>query len=122
MRARMSFSPAAGGGRPGWLGCGLALLVAGLACLGQPPPAWAHASLVGSDPPAGATLAEPPTTLRLDFNEPVSPLVVRLVGPTGEAVMPAVRAENSTLAITPGRLARGTHVLSWRGIPAAAHT
>ena len=79
------------------------------------------ASLVGSEPPAGTTLAEPPATLRLDFNEPVSPLIVRLVGPTGEAVTPAVKAQNSTLTIVPPRLQRGTYVLSWRVISADGH-
>ena len=107
--------------RSGVLGCGLAVLVAVLAGLAQPSGAWAHASLVGSDPPAGATVANPPPTLRLDFNEPVSPLVVRLIGPTGEAATPAVKAENSTLTITPAPLSRGTHVLSWRVISADGH-
>ncbi|HWF96689.1 MAG TPA: CopD family protein [Xanthobacteraceae bacterium] len=101
-------------------GCRLALLLAVLACL-APAPAWAHASLIGSEPPAGVTLADPPATLRLDFNEPVSPLVVRLVGPTGEAVTPAVTAQNSTLTIVPPRLGRGTYTLSWRVISADGH-
>jgi copper transport protein len=118
----MSASPARAARRPPrMLGCGLALLAVVLACLAQPPPAWAHASLVGSEPPADATLADPPATLRLDFNEPVSPLVVRLVGPSGQAVTPAVKAENSTLTITPAGLSRGTHVLSWRVISADGH-
>ncbi len=121
MRGRGSGSPApAARRRSGVLGCGLAVLLAVLVGL-APQPARAHASLVGSDPPAGATVANAPATLRLDFNEPVSPLIVRLIGPTGEAATPAVKAENSTLTITPGRLARGTHVLSWRVISADGH-
>ena len=107
--------------RPGLLAGGFALLVVVLAGLAQPPPAFAHAALVGSQPPDGATLADPPATLKLTFNEPVSPLVVRLIGPTGEAVTPAVRAENGTLTITPPTLRRGTHVLSWRVISADGH-
>jgi copper transport protein len=59
--------------------------------------------------------------LRLSFNEPVSPLVVRLIGPTGEAVSPAVKAENSTLTIAAPPLRRGTYVLSWRVISADGH-
>jgi copper transport protein len=102
-------------------GCGLALLIVLLGCLARAPPAFAHAALVGSQPAEGATLGEPPATLRLEFNEPVSPLVVRLTGPDGEAVTPAVKAENSTLTIVPPRLARGTHVLSWRVISADGH-
>jgi copper transport protein len=59
--------------------------------------------------------------LRLDFNEPVSPLVVRLIGPNGEAVTPPVRAENESLILAPPPLARGTHVLSYRVISADGH-
>jgi copper transport protein len=76
---------------------------------------------VGSEPPDGATLTDPPAALKLNFNEPVSPLVVRLVGPAGEAVTAAVKAENSTLTILPPPLGRGTHVLSWRVISADGH-
>jgi copper transport protein len=76
---------------------------------------------VGSQPEKGATLADPPASLSLEFNEPVSPLVVRLIGPDGETVTPAVKAENSTLTIVPPRLARGSHVLSWRVISADGH-
>jgi copper transport protein len=114
---------AAGAARPPprRLARGLALLVAMLASLAQPPAAWAHASLVGSEPSEGATLADAPAALRLDFNEPVSPLVVRLIGPTGEAVTPTVRAENSSLTVTPPSLRHGTHVLSWRVISADGH-
>jgi copper transport protein len=122
MRGRLSGSPAGGVRRAaGVRGSGLALLVVVLTWLAQPPPARAHASLVASEPPAGATLATAPATLRLDFNEPVSPLVVRLVGPGGEAVTAAVKAENSTLTITPAPLRLGTHVLSWRVISADGH-
>jgi copper transport protein len=122
VRGRRRGSPArATRRRAGLRGCGFALLLVVLAGLAAAPAAWAHASLVGSEPPAGATLAEPPATLRLDFNEPVSPLVVRLVGPTGEAVTPAVKAQNSTLTIVPPRLGRGTYALSWRVISADGH-
>ena len=102
-----------------WLACGL--LVVLLTSLAPATSVWAHASLVGSDPPDGTILADSPATLKLIFNEPVSPLVVRLIGPAGEAVTPAVRAENSTLTITPPPLRTGSHVLSWRVISADGH-
>jgi copper transport protein len=92
-----------------------------LACLAPPRSASAHASLVGSQPAEGAVVAEAPATLMLSFNEPVSPLVVRLIGPTGEALTAAVRAENSTLTIVPPPLRRGSYVLSWRVISADGH-
>src|SRR5262245_13628289 len=66
-------------------------------------------------------LAEPPAVLRLTFNEPVSPLVMRLIGPSGEVITPAAAAENSVVTVTPPRLRQGTHVLSWRGVSAGGH-
>jgi copper transport protein len=116
----MPGSLAGGGRRPTcWLVCGL--LLALFASLAQAPAAWAHASLLASDPPDGVTLADPPAHLKLTFNEPVSPLVLRLIGPTGAALTPAFRAENSTLTIAPPPLQRGSYVLSWRVISADGH-
>ncbi len=102
---------------------GIDLLAALLVGLASAAPAWAHASLVGSDPPAGTTVAQSPATLRLDFNEPVSPLIVRLVGPTGEAVTPAAvqACRTAPLTIVPPQLKRGSYVLSWRVISADGH-
>jgi copper transport protein len=100
----------------------LGLLAVLLATMAAPArPALAHASLLGSEPADGVTVAQPPARLKLTFNEPVSPLIVRLIGPTGAASTPAVTAENNTLTITPPALARGTHVLSWRVISADGH-
>src|SRR5438046_2466839 len=39
--------------------------------------AFAHASLVRSEPVEGAVAAQPPEVLKLIFNEPVAPLVMR---------------------------------------------
>ena len=98
---------------------GLAALL--LVSLASAPPALAHASLVGAQPGDGNLLPESPATLKLDFNEPVSPLVVRLVGPNGAVITPKVTAENNTLTITPPALGRGTHVLSYRVTSADGH-
>jgi copper transport protein len=105
----------------GLRGCTFVLLIALSGAMAHAPPASAHASLVGSQPPEGATLADAPANLRLEFNEPVSPLVVRLIGPDGQAVTPAVKAENNTLTIVPPQLAGGSHVLSWRVVSADGH-
>ena len=51
-----------------------------LAALAPAPAAFAHASLVRSQPTDHAVVAQPPSTLALTFNEPVSPLVVRRGG------------------------------------------
>ena len=98
---------------------GLAALL--LVSRASAPPALAHASLVGAQPGDGNLLPESPATLKLDFNEPVLPLIVRLVGPNGAVVTPKVKAENNTLTITPPALGRGTHVLSYRVTSADGH-
>src|SRR5258708_35690436 len=79
VRGAMPGSRLGAGRRPGFLAGGFALLIVLLASLAQPPRAFAHAALVGSQPPDGVTLADSPATLKLTFNEPVSPLVVRLL-------------------------------------------
>jgi copper transport protein len=83
--------------------------------------ALAHASLVRAEPADGAMLAETPQVLKLTFNEPVSVLVMRLIGPNGEVVAPTVAAENNVVTITPPRLSQGSHVLSWRVVSADGH-
>jgi copper transport protein len=93
-----------------------------LAALSRAAPAWAHASLLRAEPADGVVLAEAPATLKLIFNEPVSPLVFRLIGPDGAAVTPKVSAENTTVTIAPPQaMRRGTQVLSWRVISADGH-
>src|SRR5262245_20223295 len=100
----------------------LALLIAViLAVAVQSAAAWAHASLVRTEPADGATVAEPPATLSLIFNEPVSPLIMRLVSPNGETTTAEATAENVTVTVRPRELGRGTHVLSWRVVLADGH-
>lgn len=48
--------------------------------------AQAHATLVSSDPADGAVIPAAPSWSVLTFNEPVSPLVLRLVAPDGASV------------------------------------
>jgi copper transport protein len=83
--------------------------------------AFAHASLVRAEPADGAMLADAPKALKLTFNEPVSVLVMRLIGPSGEVVAPAAAAENNVVTVTPPQLRRGSHVLSWRVVSADGH-
>src|SRR6516162_7819414 len=107
--------------------CGVAGLVARLIALlialAPASEACAHASLVKAVPADGAVMPLPPATLTLTFNEPVSPLVVRLIGPDGAPIAPtAVTAEDTMITISaPPALRRGTHVLSWRVISADGH-
>jgi copper transport protein len=100
----------------------LALLLAViLAAAVQSAAAWAHASLVRTGPADGATVAEAPATLSLIFNEPVSPLIMRLVSPNGETTTAEATAENVTVTVRVRELGRGTHVLSWRVVSADGH-
>ena len=86
-------------------------------------PARAHATMVSSDPPDGAVTPTPPAQLVLTFNEPVSPLVLRLVRPDSTVtVLDASVARDASLAIaTPAGLGQGTHVLSWRVVSLDGH-
>ena len=101
----------------------LALVLGLLGLLAAMPAAWGHASLVGSEPVDRAVVAQPPAAIRLIFNEPVSPLALRLVGPGGQsAELTDVTAADQVLTIRiPGSLPRGTHLLSWRVISADGH-
>src|SRR3954468_15361044 len=85
--------------------------------------ALAHASLVGSEPRDGSMVAQPPDKVRLRFNEPVTPAVVRLIdadGKTRDDVR--VEAVAETIEITPpAGLPAGTQVVSYRVISADGH-
>ncbi len=87
------------------------------------PAAWAHAALVTVEPPDGAILAQAPAVLKLTFNEPVAPLVMQLIGPSGLPVTPgSVDVDNATILISRlPPLTTGTHVLSWRVTSADGH-
>ena len=99
--------------------CFIVLLIA-LALASE---AYAHASLVNASPADGAVVPVAPAVLSLTFNEPVSPLVIRLIGPDGASIEPgAVVAENNAVTVTAAApLQRGTHVLSWRVISSDGH-
>jgi copper transport protein len=83
----------------------------------------AHASLISSKPAQGAVVAQSPAALKLTFNEPVSPLALRLLGPTGLATTldNVVAAGNTLSALLPAALPQGTHLLSWRVISLDGH-
>lgn len=61
----------------------------------------AHASLVGSEPPNNAVVKAAPDVFVLTFNEPVSPLTLRLVAPGGATLeLKEIAAENQSLRVT----------------------
>jgi copper transport protein len=85
--------------------------------------AFAHASLVATEPRDGSMVAQAPKTVRLRFNEPVTPAVIRVIdsdGTTRNDV--AVHAVNETVEITlPTGSPAGTQVISYRVISADGH-
>ena len=98
-------------------------LLALLLALALPGRAWAHAALLGSEPADGASLGGQPAAVVLRFDEAVTPIALRLVGPGGQAVpLGPVEAGGGALraAIPPG-LAEGTYLLNWRVTSADSH-
>lgn len=95
-------------------------LVAAIATGGQ---ALAHAALTVASPADGAVVASPPAQLTLSFSEPVSPLMMTLIGPDGTSrLLPHHVLRGSTLTIEPPPgLLHGTHVLSWRVVSQDGH-
>ncbi|HKU98392.1 MAG TPA: copper resistance protein CopC [Vineibacter sp.] len=85
--------------------------------------ALAHAALLRTEPADGAVVAEAPTRFSLTFNEPVSPLVLKLVRPDGSTLdLQKPSQDGATLAVeAPGDIASGTHVLSWRVVSEDGH-
>jgi copper transport protein len=86
-------------------------------------PAFAHAALIAASPADGAVVASAPARMTLSFSEPVSPLVLKLVGPDGTTQsLSRYALKDRTLVIeTPAGLGNGTHVLSWRVVSEDGH-
>jgi copper transport protein len=85
--------------------------------------AAAHASLLSTLPADGVTIPNAPKTFTLEFNEPVSPLVMRLVRPNGQiATLTDIAAQNKTVVVAAPEMAElGSYVLSWRVVSADGH-
>lgn len=98
----------------------ISLLAAGATMSGR---ACAHAALTAASPADGAVLTAAPSELSLSFSEPVSPLVLKLIGPDGVArPLERFTLKDKTLVVAlPAALSRGTHVLSWRVVSEDGH-
>jgi copper transport protein len=85
--------------------------------------AFAHASLVATEPRDGSMVAQAPKTVRLRFNEPVTPAVIRVIDSDGTTRSDtAVHAADGTIEITlPTGLPAGALVISYRVISADGH-
>lgn len=87
-------------------------------------PASAHASLVGSDPKDGTTVAAAPTTISFTFNENIgNPAYVSVTAPNGSKVdVTDVRAVDNTIT---GTLAdvdqKGRYTAAYRVVSADGH-
>lgn len=103
------------------LGVAFAAALGLLCALIAASPAAAHAQLLRAEPSDGAVLEAAPRKLVLTFNEPVSPLVVRLVRPLGEVSLLTGERHGNSVVVTAPPFDRGTHVLSWRVVSADGH-
>lgn len=101
----------------------LVMLLCALAILVWTPAVFAHASLVSSTPSVGAVLPAAPTDVQLIFNEPVSPLVLKIIQPDG-AVIDLTQTHVVPVGLAmplPALEQRGTYALSWRVVSADGH-
>ncbi|UXN73886.1 copper resistance protein CopC [Devosia sp. A8/3-2] len=94
-----------------------------LALLAPMQAARAHAQLLSTDPAENAVLDTLPQAVQLQFNEPVSPLAISLIGSDGgKTDLLAATTGGESVAVTlPADLPRGTHVLSWRVVSTDGH-
>lgn len=96
---------------------GLALMLMMLAG-----PGHAHAVLQATDPVDGSVLNTAPDQARIQFNEAVAPLSVRLVAPDGtETNLTDLVPGADELVIPLPELGQGTYVLSWRVVSDDGH-
>jgi copper transport protein len=86
-------------------------------------PALAHATLVATDPANGALVETAPAGVVFSFNEPVTPTVMRLIGPDGTQIdlMSGTRAAGPDVVVTTPGFFRGTQLLSWRAVSEDGH-
>ena len=104
----------------GWFGIAFALLIAALPWRA----AHAHAVLLESSPAENAVLAEAPEQVELRFNEPIRPVVLRLLRASDEASVklgsPQVTDTELRVPLPTG-LSDGSYVLSYRVTSADGH-
>jgi copper transport protein len=78
-------------------------------------PSYAHAVLLGSEPPHRAALARAPHHVVLRFNERVTPIFARLVDAAGREQTLVTHAVDSDVhVLMPAGLGPGTYVVSFR--------
>ena len=101
-----------------------ALFVLLLSATGFAPMACAHAVLTGTAPADREVLAAPPESVVLRFNEPVTPIAVRVIDGSGRTLnsIHGIEAVNNDVNIAlPADLPPGTYVVSYRVTSADSH-
>lgn len=85
--------------------------------------AFAHATLIATEPADGATVAAAPQTITLRFSEPARPLAARLIHPDGRSeILKEIGQKGAIIVLTmPSGLENGTHILSWRVASSDGH-
>jgi copper transport protein len=101
-------------------------LIAGLltllSILGFASGAFAHASLISTEPGDGSMLSQAPKTVRLRFNEPVTPASIKLIDGTGKTREDvSVAAQDNVVEIGLPDDLRGTLLVSYRVVSADGH-
>lgn len=87
-----------------------------------PLPAAAHAGLIEVQPEDGTRLESAPPEVTLRFNEPVTPISLRLIDEGGqERALVPVSAGETLRAALPADLPKGAYTLSYRVTSADAH-
>jgi copper transport protein len=98
---------------------GLAALLSAL-CIASA--AWAHATLLSSEPADGSVLTLPPKMVQLNFNESVAPSVIGVIDAGGKARDVAARAVGqAVLIVLPDDLPTGTQIVSYRVVSQDGH-
>jgi copper transport protein len=98
---------------------GLAALLSAL-CIASA--AWAHATLLSSEPADGSVLTLPPKMVQLHFNESIAPSVIGVIDAAGKARDVATRAVGqSVLIVLPDDLPQGTQIVSYRVVSQDGH-
>ncbi len=106
----------------------LSVFVAIAALLLQPVAAWAHAKLVKSEPAKRAVLSQPPSQLRLWFNERLEPAfsIATVLDASGNSVTSTQAAVSNTdpklLVLPLPRLAKGAYTVQFEVLSVDGHT
>lgn len=91
--------------------------------LGAGNTAFGHAVLLGTQPSDGQRLETAPREILLHFNEPVAPIIVRVVDGNGATVEtgPMVVRDQLLQVAVPTVLAQGTYIVSYRVTSGDSH-